>query len=71
MPIHPHSGIATVTVFTEGAMRFEEKTAGVGTLTHGGMQSPLQAPVGFNYLLVTLKAGESWAYQPPLGHSVL
>jgi redox-sensitive bicupin YhaK (pirin superfamily) len=26
--------------------------------------------VGINYLLVTLKAGESWTYQPPAGHSI-
>jgi redox-sensitive bicupin YhaK (pirin superfamily) len=26
----------------------------------------VQAPKGFNYLLVKLKPGESWAYEPPL-----
>lgn len=137
MPIHPHSGIATVTVLTRGAMRFEDPVAGSGTLGHGGVewmragggvwhgkelspadvprvqgfqlwlalppayengepqsqyleaagmprsgpahvvvgnhegvQSPVQAPPGVNYLLVTLAPGRSWAYQPPAGHSV-
>jgi redox-sensitive bicupin YhaK (pirin superfamily) len=38
MPIHPHSGIATVTVFTKGAMRFEDPAAGSGTLGYGGVE---------------------------------
>ena len=137
MPIHPHSGIATVTVLTEGAMRFEDPEAGAGTLGYGavewmragggvwhgkemspadvprvqgfqlwlalppelenaqpqsryieagamphagpahvivgnyqGTQSPVPAWGGVNYLLVTLRAGESWTYQPPAGHSI-
>jgi hypothetical protein len=28
------------------------------------------APSAINYLSVTLKAGQSWDYQPPAGHSV-
>ena len=28
MPVHPHSGIATITVFTEGDVRFEDLDAG-------------------------------------------
>jgi redox-sensitive bicupin YhaK (pirin superfamily) len=137
MPIHPHSGIATVTVLTKGQMRFEDPAAGSGVISYGGVewmragggvwhgkelspaevprvqgfqlwlalprelegsepqsqyleaaamptigpahvivgshqgaQSPLQAPAGINYLLVTLAAGQSWTYQPPAGHAV-
>lgn len=137
MPIHPHSGIATVTVLTQGQMRFDDPQAGSGTLGYGGVewmrasggvwhgkemspvdvprvqgfqlwlalppelenakpqsryieadamlqagpahvivgnyagvQSPVPAPEGVNYLLVTLRPGESWTYQPPGGHSV-
>lgn len=137
MAVHPHSGIATITVFTEGDVRFEDPDAGQGTIAYGGVEwlqagggvwhgqelspgvsgrvqgfqlwvalppefenspsrcqyleaaamkrigpahiivgayqgavSPVQAPKGFNYLLVTLKPGESWTYEPPRGHSV-
>jgi redox-sensitive bicupin YhaK (pirin superfamily) len=35
-----------------------------------GVTSPVRAPVGVNYLLVTLKPGETWTYQPPTRHSV-
>lgn len=38
MPIHPHSGIATVTVFTEGDVRFDDPGAGTGTLTFGAVE---------------------------------
>src|SRR6187402_3229505 len=38
MPIHPHSGIATVTVLTQGAMNFEDPDAGTGTLGYGGVE---------------------------------
>jgi redox-sensitive bicupin YhaK (pirin superfamily) len=34
------------------------------------VRSPVPAWEGVNYLLVTLAPGESWAYQPPAGHSV-
>jgi redox-sensitive bicupin YhaK (pirin superfamily) len=137
MPIHPHSGIATVTVFTQGDVRFEDPQSGEGTITYGGVEwlragggvwhgkelsagesgraqgfqlwlalppelessasesqyieakhmksvgpahvivgayqgvaSPVRAPEGINYLLVTLKPGETWTYQPALRHSV-
>lgn len=137
MPLHPHSGIATVTVFTEGRMRYDDPAAGSGTLGYGGVewlragagvwhgkemspddvpriqgfqlwlalppelensepvsryieagnmvqagpahvivghhdgvQSPVPAPGGINYLLVTLRAGERWTYCPPAGHTV-
>jgi len=137
MPIHPHSGIATVTVLTQGRMHFEDPDAGSGTLGYGavewmragggvwhgqemspadvprvqgfqlwlalppelenaqpqsryieadamrragpahvivgnyaGVRSPVPAWEGVNYLLVTLRPGESWTYQPPPGHSV-
>lgn len=137
MPLHPHSGIATVTVFTKGDVRFEDPQAGEGTIAYGGVEwlragggvwhgkelsagtssraqgfqlwlalppelengssdsqyieaknmksvgpahvivgayvgvaSPVRAPAGVNYLLVTLKPGQTWSYQPPPGHSV-
>lgn len=38
MPLHPHSGIATLTVFTEGDMAFEDPNAGRGTLGYGGVE---------------------------------
>lgn len=37
---------------------------------HEGVQSPVPAPDGINYLLVTLRPGEHWTYRPPVGHSV-
>jgi redox-sensitive bicupin YhaK (pirin superfamily) len=37
---------------------------------YDGTASPVRAPAGINYLLVTLKPGETWTYQPPEGHSV-
>lgn len=137
MQLHPHSGIATVTVFTRGDVRFEDSQAGKGALTYGGVewmragsgvwhgkeiapgvsetvqgfqlwvalppelelarpdsqyveaadmrqagpatvilgaydgvQSPVRAPPGINYLLVTLKPGQRWTYTPPAGHTV-
>lgn len=138
MPMHPHSGIATVTVITEGNLRFEDADSGKGMIDYGGVewmragggvwhgkemsvgtskriqgfqlwvalppalenasvdsqylesrvmpevgparvilgsyqgvQSPVRAPAGMNYLLVTLPAGESWTYIPPNGHESL
>jgi redox-sensitive bicupin YhaK (pirin superfamily) len=135
MPIHPHSGIATVTVLTQGDVRFDDPDAGTGTIAYGGVEwmlagggvwhgqelsrgtssrirgfqlwlalppelefgavesayveaehvpqvgparvvlgeyedvrSPIAAPTGINYLLVTLEAGEPWTYDPPAGH---
>src|SRR3954465_4011244 len=38
MPLHPHSGIATVTVFTQGRMRFDDPAAGSGTIDYGGVE---------------------------------
>lgn len=138
MPLHPHSGIATVTVPVEGGFHYDDPASGsAGTLGYGGVewaragggmwhgkelsaadvprirsfqlwvalpaelengepvnryieardmrqagpahvivgnyeavQSPVPAPAGFNYLLVTLRAGERWTYQPPAGHTV-
>jgi len=35
-----------------------------------GAVSPVQAPAGINYLLVSLKPGETWTFHPPRGHSV-
>jgi len=137
MPLHPHSGVATVTVLTEGRFRYNDPTIGAGTLGYGGVewmragggvwhgkelsadsvpriqgfqlwlslpadlengepvsryieaqdmgqagpahvivghyegvQSPVPAPDGINYLLVTLPASERWTYRPPAGHTV-
>jgi hypothetical protein len=38
MPIHPHSGIATVTVLTQGRMHFDDPESGKGTLAYGGVE---------------------------------
>jgi redox-sensitive bicupin YhaK (pirin superfamily) len=38
MPVHPHSGIGTVTVFTEGDATFNDPQAGQGTLGYGGVE---------------------------------
>ncbi|WP_322083354.1 pirin family protein [Burkholderia sp. BCC1972] len=138
MPLHPHSGVATVTVLVEGRLHYDDPTAGSGTIEYGGVEwmrsgsgvwhgkemspyvnvsrvlgfqlwialppelengepeccyviekdmrragpayiivgeyggvsSPVPAPAGINYLLVTLKPGESWTYWPPVHHSV-
>ena len=37
--------------------------------SHGKMTSPIDAPP-MNYLVVSLKAGERWSYEPPKGHQV-
>jgi redox-sensitive bicupin YhaK (pirin superfamily) len=38
MGLHPHSGLATVTVFTRGDVRFDDTEAGQGTLAYGGVE---------------------------------
>ncbi len=38
MPIHPHSGIATVTVVAEGDFRFEDAGSGKGVIGYGGVE---------------------------------
>ncbi|MCY1669671.1 pirin family protein [Novosphingobium sp. SL115] len=38
MPLHPHSGIATVTVLTEGDLRFDDPVSGSGTIGYGGVE---------------------------------
>jgi redox-sensitive bicupin YhaK (pirin superfamily) len=137
MPVHPHSGIATVTVFTDGDVTFDDPQAGQGRLGYGGVEwvragrgmwhgkelsaatspttqgfqlwvalppdqehaepeaqyigaeqmpnigparlivgayrgatSPVRAPGAINYLLVTLKPGERWTYEPPAGQVI-
>ena len=137
MPVHPHSGIATFTVFTDGDVTFDDPQAGHGTIGYGGAESvragrgmwhgkelsaasspttqgfqlwvalpadlelaepeaqyvgaeripqigpgrlivgayggaasPVHAPGALNYLLVTLKPGERWTYEPPSGHVI-
>ena len=36
-----------------------------------GATSAIEAPSSINYLAVNLKAGETWRYEPPAGHTVL
>ena len=38
--------------------------------SYGNAHSPISALTGMNYLVVDLKAGEHWQYQPPAGHTV-
>lgn len=38
MPVHPHSGIGTLTVFTKGDVRFDDPQAGSGVLGYGGVE---------------------------------
>src|SRR5947209_6959081 len=38
MQLHPHSGIATITVFTKGDVRYFDPVAGEGVLTYGGVE---------------------------------
>jgi redox-sensitive bicupin YhaK (pirin superfamily) len=38
--------------------------------TYDGVTSPVNAPPGVNYLLVTLAPGQHWNYEPPVGHTV-
>ena len=137
MPVHPHSGIATVTVFAQGDVSFDDPDAGHGIIGYGGAEwaragkgmwhgkelsggtsptaqgfqlwlalppeletadpesryvvsddtpavgpsrvivgsyagatSPVPAPGGINYLMVTLESGERWTYEPPMGHTI-
>jgi redox-sensitive bicupin YhaK (pirin superfamily) len=137
MPLHPHSGIATVTVFSEGDVAYDDPEAGRGTLAYGGVEwmragggvwhgkelskgqsdgirgfqlwvalppeletgpaeaqyieahltpsvgparlivgqyqharSPIRSPDDLNYLLVTLRPGEAWVYDAPVGQTV-
>jgi redox-sensitive bicupin YhaK (pirin superfamily) len=137
MPLHPHSGIATVTVVAEGNLRFDDPASGSGHIDfggvewmragsgvwhgkelsrgtsarvkgfqlwlalppelengsvesaylesehipsvgparvilgqHGGAASPVKAPQGITYLLVSLEPGERWTYQPAAGETV-
>lgn len=38
MPIHPHSGLATITVIFEGDLRFDDPADGTGRLDFGGFE---------------------------------
>lgn len=38
MAIHPHSGLATITVITEGDLRFDDPGDGTGTIGFGGFE---------------------------------
>ncbi|QBE61895.1 pirin family protein [Pseudoduganella lutea] len=37
-PIHPHSGIATITVLADGDMRFDDPAGGMGRIGFGGFE---------------------------------
>ena len=39
--------------------------------SYGAASSAIKSPSPINYLAVRLKAGESWRYEPPTGHTVL
>jgi len=39
--------------------------------SYGAAISSIKAPSPVNYLAISLKAGERWRYQPPVGHTVL
>ena len=137
MGLHPHSGISTVTVFTDGDTTFDDGEGNTGTIGYGGVewmragrgvwhgqeigagksptidgfqlwlalpaelelapqesqyleassipetgparlvvgayagaQSPVRSWPGVNYLLVTLKPGDTWRYETPAGHTI-
>ncbi len=135
-PLHPHSGIATLTCVAEGAVTYIDPDNIKGTLAAGGVEwmqagrgmwhgggldhagrtrgfqlwialppqlelgptvstfqgpeavrahgparvllgsfgsasSAIESPSPINYLVVRLKAGERWRYEPPAGHTVL
>ena len=137
MGMHPHSGIATVTVFTRGDAGFDDGEGNTGHLAYGGAEwlragrgvwhgkelgagrsagvagfqlwlalpaelelstpdsqyleaecsprvgpahlilgryggaaSLIRAPAGVNYLMVSLKPGETWQYETPEGHTI-
>ena len=38
LPLHPHSGIGTVTVVTEGELRFDDPGSGSGVVGYGGVE---------------------------------
>jgi redox-sensitive bicupin YhaK (pirin superfamily) len=38
MPIHPHSGLATITVIVDGDLRFDDATDGSGYIGFGGLE---------------------------------
>lgn len=38
VPIHPHSGLATITVITEGDLRFDDPADGTGHIGFGGFE---------------------------------
>ena len=38
MPLHPHSGIATITVFTEGDVSYDDPQVGRGRIGYGGVE---------------------------------
>jgi redox-sensitive bicupin YhaK (pirin superfamily) len=135
-PLHPHSGIATLTYVAEGAVSYIDPDNLRGTLSAGGIEwmqagrgmwhgggldkagrtrgfqlwialppqlelgqtisiyqpsedvpsdgparvllgsygsasSAIESPSSINYLVVRLKAGQRWRYEPPAGHTVL
>jgi redox-sensitive bicupin YhaK (pirin superfamily) len=49
----------------------EEGLARVLLGSYGSASGAIASPSPINYLAVRLKAGESWRYKPPTGHTVL
>jgi redox-sensitive bicupin YhaK (pirin superfamily) len=39
--------------------------------SYGGQRSPVRAPNGLTYLLVTLRPGETWEFETPIGQDVV
>jgi len=67
-PEHELAAVESVYQAPDAVKRVGPARVLVGT--HGGVASPLNAPVSMNYLAVRLQAGESWRYQPPADHTV-
>ena len=49
----------------------EDGPARVPLGSYGSASSAIESPSPINYLVVRLKAGERWRYEPPAGHTVL
>ena len=67
-PEHELAAVESVYQAPDAVKRVGPARVLVGT--HGGVASPLNAPVSMNYLAVRLNVGESWSYQPPASHTV-
>lgn len=59
---------ASQSAYIEASRMRQDGPAHVVIGSYGGVTSPVPAPRGINYLLVTLRPGEHWTYRPPEGH---